>query len=101
MAKLTANDTKHVAVLAKLNLTDKEISKFTTQLSKVVDLMDELKEVDTKDIKPTSQTTKLTNILRPDEIKEDQILTQDQALSGKDTIQNGFFVVPQIINKNA
>lgn len=101
MAGLTLDDTKHVAKLAKLDLTPTEIKKFTGQLSKVIDLINELNEVDTDNIEPTSQTTGLTNITREDEIDETNVLTQEDALSGKDDTKNGFFVVPQLIDKNA
>lgn len=99
MAKLSSNDTKHVAKLAKLELTEEETKKFQKQLSSVLDYIDELDEVDTKNIEPTSQTTGLTNVLREDKIDAIRILTLDEALSGKDDTQNGLFVVPQIIKK--
>ncbi|HWA51901.1 MAG TPA: Asp-tRNA(Asn)/Glu-tRNA(Gln) amidotransferase subunit GatC [Patescibacteria group bacterium] len=100
MAKLTLDDTKKVASLARLQLTDKEIEKFTKQLSKVLDHIDELNQIDTKNVEPTSQTTGLVNVLRNDEIDETKVLTQDEALSGTENTINGFFVVPQILNKN-
>jgi aspartyl-tRNA(Asn)/glutamyl-tRNA(Gln) amidotransferase subunit C len=100
MAKLSSSDTKHVAALAKLTLTPKEITKFTQQLSGILDYISELNEVDTKNVEPTAQTTNLTNITRPDEAKGANCLTQDEALSGTENVQNGFFVVPQILNKN-
>lgn len=99
-SKLTKNDTKRVAELAKLDLTTSEINKFTPQLASVVDLMDELSEVDTKDIEPTAQTTGLENVLRIDAIKPENCLSQDEALSGTENVKNGFFVVPQILHKN-
>ncbi len=100
MAKLTPKDTLRVSHLAKLDLTPKEIDKFTPQLSKVIDLMDELNEVDTKNVEPTAQTTNLTNVMRDDEIDVTNCLTEDDALSGTDSVKNGFFEVPQILNKN-
>lgn len=99
MASLTLDDTKHIAKLAKLDLTPKEEEKFTTQLSKVVDLMTELNEIDTQNVEPTAQTTGLINITREDTIDETRTLSEDEALSGKDDTQNGFFVVPQILTK--
>lgn len=98
--KLTKNDTKRVAELAKLDLTTSEIDKFTPQLIAVVDLMNELNEVDTKDIEPTAQTTQLENVLRDDKVDVTRTLTQDEALSGTENVQNGFFVVPQILHKD-
>ncbi len=100
MAKLTKKDTLRVSELAKLDLTSEEIDKFTPQLASVVDLMNELNEVDTKNIEPTAQTTKLENVLREDQIDSTQILSQDEALSGTENTKNGFVVVAQILHKN-
>jgi aspartyl-tRNA(Asn)/glutamyl-tRNA(Gln) amidotransferase subunit C len=97
MAKLTVNDVKHTAQLANLPLTSKELSKFQKQLSSVVDYIDELKQVDTTDIEPTSQTTGLENVFREDEIDITRILSQDEALSGTEKVHNGFFVVDMVL----
>src|SRR5688572_16233415 len=101
MSKLTKQDVLHVANLAKLNLTDNEVDKFTTQLSSIVNYMEELNEVDTDNIDPTTQTTGLTNVLRGDEIKTDQVLSQDEALSGTDETHNGYFKVPAILSERS
>lgn len=101
MSKLTKQDVLHVANLAKLNLTDSEVDKFTTQLSSIVNYMEELNEVDTYNINPTTQTTGLTNVLRTDEIKTDQIFSQDEALSGTDETYNGYFKVPAILSERS
>ena len=97
MAKLTKQDVLHVAKLAKLPLTDTEVNKFTDQLSAIVNYMDELNAVDTTNIEPTSQTTGLENVFRNDEIKPDQILSQEAALSGSDKTYNGYFKVDAIL----
>ena len=98
--KLTKNDTKRVAELAKLTLTSSEIDKFTPQLTAVVDLIDELNETDTKDIEPTAQTTGLQNVMRIDAIDVTKILAQDEALSGTENTQNGFVTVKQILHND-
>ncbi len=98
MANLSKSDIEHVANLAKLPLTPKEIEKFKNQLSEVVNYVSELNEVDTEGTEPTSQTTGLTNVKRTDEVKSEG-LTQEQALSGTDKIQNGYFIVPGILEE--
>lgn len=97
MAKLTKEDVLHVAKLAKLELTDAEIKKFTPQLSNVLDHFSELSEVDTKDVEPTSQTTGLEDVYRADELKSENTLTQEEAISGTDKIHNGYFKVKAIL----
>lgn len=77
MAKLNKKDVIHVAELSNLSLTDAEIKKFTPQLDKIIEFVATLSEVDTDGIEPTSQTTGLTNVLREDEIKVDNMLTPE------------------------
>jgi aspartyl-tRNA(Asn)/glutamyl-tRNA(Gln) amidotransferase subunit C len=101
MAKLTKSDVLHVAKLAKLDLTDGEIEKFTLQLSKIVDYISELSQVDTKNTEPTSQTMGLTDIFRGDEVKPDEFLSQDEALSGTDATHNGYFKVKAILSERS
>lgn len=97
MAKLKKEEILHIAKLAKLNLTDTEIENFTPQLSSIIDYFSELSEVDTKNLEPTSQTTGLENVYRNDEISSDESLTQEEALSGKDKVHNGYFKVKAIL----
>lgn len=87
----------HVAKLAKLELTEAEIEKFTPQLSNVLDHFSELSEVDTKNVEPTSQTTGLEDVYRADELKSENTLTQEEAISGTDKIHNGYFKVKAIL----
>ncbi len=89
MAKLTKKDTEKIQHLAQLELTSEEIDKFTPQLSAIVDLMNELNEVDTKDVKPTAKTSGQINIMRADEINALRCLPQDKP-----------FEVPQILHIN-
>lgn len=100
MKMLSLNDVKHVAVLAKLTLTDTEIAKFQKQLSKVVSYVGELNKVNTAGIDPTSQTTGLENVYRIDENTSRASLSQEEALSGTDKTINGYFVADAVINKN-
>ncbi len=89
MAKLSKTDVERVAKLAKLTLTAGETDKFQKQLAKIVDYISQLEEVETSDLRPTSQTTGLENVLRVDEIKPSNCLSQD-----------GYFVVDAVlINK--
>jgi aspartyl-tRNA(Asn)/glutamyl-tRNA(Gln) amidotransferase subunit C len=99
MAALTKGDILHVAKLAKLDITDSEIKKYTGQLSSVIDYFSELNEVDIKNIEPTSQTTGLENVFRQDEANEGNCLSQDNAISGTDNLHNGYFKVKAILTE--
>ena len=87
MGNLSKDDVLHVAKLSKLTLTPKEITKFQVQLSKVVEYISNLSEVDTSNYQPTSQTTGLENVFRPDEVKISNLIHDD------------YFVIDKILNK--
>jgi aspartyl-tRNA(Asn)/glutamyl-tRNA(Gln) amidotransferase subunit C len=77
--KLTKDQVKHLAHLARLHLTDEEIEQFAGELTTILDYIDMIQELDLKDVKPTSQVTGLSNVSRPDEIdpnleKQDELL---------------------------
>lgn len=96
MIKLKKEEVLHVAKLAKLNLTDAEIEKFTPQLSSVIDYFSELSEVDTN-IEPTSQTTGLEDVYRNDEVAHGIPLTEEEATGGSASVHNGYFKVKAIL----
>jgi len=62
----------HVAKLARIDLTDAEVKKFSKQLSGVFEYMEILNEIDTSKVKGTSQVTGLSNVMEKDEIKKGQ-----------------------------
>ena len=65
---LTEDQVRHISKLARIRLTDAEVKKFSKQLSGVLDYMDILNEVDTKNIVETSQVTGLKNVMEEDVI---------------------------------
>ena len=99
MAKLTTKEVLKVAKLAKLELSKTEEEIYVPQISKIIDYISELSEVDTKNIDPVSQTTGLTNITRSDEIDVTRCISQDEALSGIENTHNGYVVVKKILDK--
>ncbi|MEJ2347739.1 MAG: Asp-tRNA(Asn)/Glu-tRNA(Gln) amidotransferase subunit GatC [Patescibacteria group bacterium] len=99
MSKLSKKDVKHIAKLAKLKLSKSEIDKFSKQLSEIITYVGQLSKVDTSKIEPTSQTTGLENVTRKDERIPEDILTQQEALSGTEKIHNGYFVVDAVLSQ--
>ncbi len=67
---LSEEEVRHVAKLARIDLKDSEVKKFSEQLSGVLDYMDILKEVDTEGVEETSQVTGLKNVLGGDNVAE-------------------------------
>lgn len=91
---LTEEQIKHVAKLAKLELTSDEVGKFKEQLSEVLNYFQILNEVETNEIEPTSQVTGLENVFRTDKVRPCQ--TQEEALSGTSSKDKGMFKVEKI-----
>jgi aspartyl-tRNA(Asn)/glutamyl-tRNA(Gln) amidotransferase subunit C len=65
--KLTDEEVRHIALLARLGISDAEVEKFREQLSNILDNFDILSQADTEGLAPTSQSVVLENVYRPDE----------------------------------
>ncbi len=66
--RLSPEEVKHIALLARLGLTDAEVKKFQEQLSNILENFEVLKQVDTSDIPPTAQSIALKNVFRQDKV---------------------------------
>ncbi len=69
MSSLSQDQVRHIAKLARLELSDGEVEKFATQLTSILDYVDMLGEVDTKNVEAASQPTGLTTVLREDVVR--------------------------------
>ncbi len=92
-------DVKKIAKLSKLTLTASEEKEFGGQLNNIVEYIEKLNAIDTKGIEPTAQVTGLKNVTRNDNYTDD-MLTQEQALSGDKNVHNGLFVVDKLVDTN-
>ncbi len=70
MAKLSKDDILKLAQLARLRLSSKEVETFQAEISEILGYVEMLGDVDTGGLKPTYQVTGLTNVTRPDEVKD-------------------------------
>lgn len=67
---ISKDEVKHIAELARIGLTAEEIDKFTTDLSSILDFVEQLKEVDVTNVLPTAHITGLSNVTRTDYVEE-------------------------------
>jgi len=86
---------KHVAEVARLKLTDKEIEKFSKELRETIEAFSKIDDVDTKGIEASLQAVELRNMLRED--KEEKSFTQEEALNLTDHKKDGYFKGPKAI----
>jgi len=68
--KLSYEQVRHIAWLARLGLSEEEIEKFSLQLSNILDNFEILNEVDTTDVPPATHTIPLQNVIRKDDVAD-------------------------------
>lgn len=89
----------HIADLANIPISHDEEEKLAEGFTKTLSVVDELMDVDTKDVEPTHQITGLENVWREDQVDASRTFTQQEALANAKKKHNGFFVVPQLIGE--
>jgi len=93
--RLTPEEVEHVALLARLRLTDEESERFTTQLNSILDYFEELKQIDTSGVPPMSHAVPMSNVLRADEPAPS--LSPEEALRNAPDQARDCFQVPRVI----
>jgi len=97
MSKITKKQVQHIAKLADLTLSEKEVEKFRKELSDTLGYIEVLDELDTENVKPTAQVTGLKNVFRDDEVDKERYLSQKEALSQAESKEDGFFKAKRVI----
>jgi aspartyl-tRNA(Asn)/glutamyl-tRNA(Gln) amidotransferase subunit C len=93
---LSLEEVEHIAVLARLRLTDEEKERYRQQLSAVLDYMAKLKEVDTAHIEPTATVLPLRTVLRPDVVTPS--LSPAELLANAPLAEAAMFRVPPVLD---
>ncbi len=91
---ITVKDVEHVAKLARLELTEEEKNKFTTQLTDVLKYVDEMNEVDTTGVEPMAHALDFVNVTREDVVSCEQ--SKEELMKNAPINEDGFFRVPKI-----
>jgi len=86
---------KYIAKLARLALSNEEITLFGGQLSDILNYISKLSEVDTENIEPTSHVEPLQNVEREDVVKPS--LPIGEVLKNAPSKEGNFFKVPKVI----
>jgi aspartyl-tRNA(Asn)/glutamyl-tRNA(Gln) amidotransferase subunit C len=89
---ITRDEVLHVARLARLELTDDEVERFTEQLSAILEAVAKVSELDLSDVEPTAHPLDLVNVWAEDEPRPS--LAPDEALANAPDRHGGFFKVP-------
>ena len=92
---LSADEVRHVAMLARLAVTDDEVAALAPELNAILDYAEQVGEVAAADVEPTVHPYPLENIQRDDEPGE--VLDREELLAGAPEVEDHRFVVPRIV----
>jgi aspartyl-tRNA(Asn)/glutamyl-tRNA(Gln) amidotransferase subunit C len=93
--KLTVEQVRHVATLARLSLTSEEEERYTTQLSAILEAVARLEELDVSGLEPTSHASLASSLLREDVSRPS--LPPEKALANAPATGGTSFAVPKIL----
>ncbi len=92
---ITRQDVEHVAELARLSFDEKELERLTQELDSILTYMDQLRQVSTEGVKPTSHAMELFNVFREDRVLPS--LEPEEALANSPRRSGESFQVPRVI----
>jgi len=92
---LDKDQVRHIATLARLNLSDDEYGESVAKLSKIVDFVDQLSQADTEGVVPMAHPLDATQRLRPDAVTETD--ERDRYQENAPSVTGGLYLVPKVI----
>ncbi len=93
--KINRDTLEKIAHLARLEINEKDVPRMLDEMTRMVDFVEKLNEVDTEGIEPLTTMSHEINSLREDEVKNQ--LTKEQVLSNAPSKDDNFFCVPKVI----
>ena len=93
--KISKDDIIKVSELARLEFKGEELEKFTEQLGNILEYIEQLNELNTDNVEPTSHVLDMSTPLREDKVVE--WLSTEEVLKNAPESEDDFFVVPQVI----
>jgi aspartyl-tRNA(Asn)/glutamyl-tRNA(Gln) amidotransferase subunit C len=95
--KITEQQVRKVAKLARLELTEQEVKLFTTQLEAILEYFEKMNELDTQQVEPLAHSLPIANCFREDVIKPS--IGEEKALANAPERDGNFFKVPKILDE--
>ena len=95
MTKISSSDVRKVAQLARLELPDDQIEIYTAQIEEILSYVDQLQEIDTKNVSPTTRAVEVVNSMREDLV--DVKCLREDILNQAPHREGDFFRVPKIL----
>ena len=97
MKRISSDEVKKVAQLARLELNESEINQHAEQLEKILEYIKQLEKINTENVPCTTRAIEVVNVLRKDEKKNYE--NSEEILDLAPSRENNFFKVPKIINE--
>jgi aspartyl-tRNA(Asn)/glutamyl-tRNA(Gln) amidotransferase subunit C len=94
---ITKEQIQYIANLARLSLSEKETESFTHQIKDILEYMEQLNQIDTSNVEPTSFISQAIDAMRDD--VESASLSYREILKNGPNVKNGFFAIPKVINQ--
>jgi aspartyl-tRNA(Asn)/glutamyl-tRNA(Gln) amidotransferase subunit C len=92
---LDKDQVQHIAMLARLKLTDDEYAESVQKLSKIVDFVDQLSKADTDGVVPMAHPLDAAQRLRPDAVTEAN--ERDRYQQNAPQVADGLYLVPKVL----
>jgi len=93
--KISNEEVKHIAKLAKLSLSDEEVEKYSKDLGDIATFVEQLNEIDISGVEPTAHILDKKNVFRKDEKKES--FPREQILKNAPSKEAGCISVPKVV----
>ena len=97
MSEISAEQVAHLANLARIALTEEEIEHLTKELGQIMHAVEQVNQVATPDVPPTSHPIPMQNVFRDDVVGD--TLTAEEALAGAPESDGSRFVVSAILGE--
>ena len=97
MGRISADDVRKVAQLARLELADATIATYTQQLERILDYVAHLEQVDTEGVPPTTRAVEVVNVTRTDRVEPTPV--REELLELAPQREGDFFRVPRILGE--
>ena len=95
MGRISADDVRKVAQLARLELADATIATYTQQLERILDYVAHLEQVDTEGVPATTRAVEVVNVTRDDHVEPTPV--REELLDLAPQREGDFFRVPKIL----
>ncbi len=92
---LTRNEVENIAHLARLKVSEDEMTTFVDNLSRIIDFVDQLNSAKTQDVTPMAHPLNMAQRLRPDQVTESDMRERYQ--TNAPTVEAGLYLVPKVI----